>query len=799
MMNLFKIQYLRLLIFATFLLIIGNLFSQVFFLVTNSNYTDLLPDGQSQVNFEQNELELISWELSGDSNWELDSTYSYLGLNSIKSGEITDNQFSNITITIDVYESGPLEFYYKVDSEYSVSGDYFYDGLEFYVNGELLAQFQPNTDGESNWTYINYPLEVGVHTITWSYTKDDNDGATESELDAAWIDEITFPPSNLTQDFAITLDPQDMSSGLFSAFVHPLNNEYSKMKAKGGTFADFDLDGDLDLFYGYTQTHYFENKGSHFVELTDEIDINESGIRGVVVGDIDNNGYPDILKWRYYFDTDRSHFALLNFGNHYFETTRYLDSSLMENLHSQGLIDVDLDGDLDIVAVEKEGDTQFYCYLNQGLDENGNPIYELAFSFDRDDDDSSSRTLAIADYDGDGDQDVFIPRKGCNTDLEEDEECDNNISGNWLFENQYIINSMGNLIYQNSPENIFLEKANELILDDSAIDIEGSSGYGAAWGDYDNDSDFDLYLSNWGKNRLYRNDNGQFINVAETLNLESDSLSNGAGWGDFNNDGLLDLWAANFKREDDVYINNGTESWDNSFNPLFMSATQDVIAADYNNDGLLDMFTPGLQMAHGNGPDGQGYKYTSLLFENILQDSTSNSNSWIKIDLEGSQNGFSNNGWSIHSNKSAIGAKVIIETELGTYFREIIAGKGHGSMDPLQLHFGLGSSLYINNITIKWPSLDTLTNQAKITSFDGPIELNKGYKIVEDIGFVGLKGDVNNDQFVNVIDVVQILQEILYNYYNFSESQFWGADIDYSNQLDVLDLTKLVEFILLHL
>ena len=66
-------------------------------------------------------------------------------------------------------------------------------------------------------------------------------------------------------------------------------------------------------------------------------------------------------------------------------------------------------------------------------------------------------------------------------------------------------------------------------------------------------------------------------------------------------------------------------------------------------------------------------------------------------------------------------------------------------------------------------------------------------------GFVGLKGDVNNDQFVNVIDVVQILQEILYNYYNFSESQFWGADIDYSNQLDVLDLTKLVEFILLHL
>ena len=45
--------------------------------------------------------------------------------------------------------------------------------------------------------------------------------------------------------------------------------------AWGARFSDFDLDGDLDLFYGYTQSHYFENKGTHFVELTDDIDLND--------------------------------------------------------------------------------------------------------------------------------------------------------------------------------------------------------------------------------------------------------------------------------------------------------------------------------------------------------------------------------------------------------------------------------------------------------------------------------------------------------------------------------------------
>ena len=176
---------------------------------------------------------------------------------------------------------------------------------------------------------------------------------------------------------------------------------------------------------------------------------------------------------------------------------------------------------------------------------------------------------------------------------------------NWLFENQTLTRNGDEIIYNPDPNPLFIETAVMYGVDDSNIIPQGSTGYGAAWGDYDNDADMDLYLSNWGRNRLYRNDDGTFTNTAIELELQSDSLSNGAGWGDFNNDGYFDIWAANFKREDDVFLNSGNdEPWDNSYRPIFASATQDVVPADYDKDGWLDMFTPGLQMAHGHGPTG---------------------------------------------------------------------------------------------------------------------------------------------------------------------------------------------------
>ena len=786
-MKLSIIKYIRLILILILLGSFTILTSQIYFLVTNSNLFDINPIGQISVGFENNELEVIEHNFSGISEWELTDTNSYAGAFSIQSGLVSHNQQSTITFSLNILEAGNILFYYKVESEYSTSGDYFYDGLQFYIDGELKEQFQPDNDGDSIWEYYTENITTGPHTFTWTYLEDDADGDTLDEdfCDCAFIDNISFPPSEVSEILYEVPSSQNMESGLYSAYVHPLNNQYVHMKAKGGTLADFDLDGDQDLYFGYVIGHYFENEEGVFAEKTMEYEIENDGSRGVVVGDIDNNGYPDILKWRYLFSTSVEHQVLMNQGNHQFSTAQYLDSEYMQYLHSQGLLDVDLDGDLDIVAVEKQGDTQFHCYkLNEGTNGLDGPNYILAYSYDRDDENSSSRTLAIADFDGDGDQDVYIPRKE---------------GSNWLFENQTLTYSGDDVIYNQDADPLFIEVSRNYGVDDSEIISEGSTGYGAAWGDYDNDSDMDLYLSNWGRNRLFRNDNGTFTNTAIEFGLESDSLSNGAAWGDFNNDGLFDIWAANFKREDDVFLNSGgDEPWNNDDRPIFASATQDVIPVDYNKDGWLDVFAPGLQMAFGHGPTEQEHKYTSVLYKNSTLDSTNLNNNWVFITLEGAKGTIEDLGWTTEANRSAIGARVYLHLSDKIIMREVIAGKGHGSMDPLQLHFGLGDNFSIDQIEIHWPSMDIETSQPKITIINGPIENNNWYRIVENIGFVGQKGDLNNDETVNVLDVVSLVNEILYQFYNFEDADFWAADMDFDKNLNVLDVIKMVTFVLSH-
>ncbi|MCU1299148.1 MAG: ASPIC/UnbV [Acidobacteriaceae bacterium] len=76
-------------------------------------------------------------------------------------------------------------------------------------------------------------------------------------------------------------------------------------------------------------------------------------------------------------------------------------------------------------------------------------------------------------------------------------------------------------------------------------------GFGAAVGDYDNDGWPDIYVSNFGKNRLYHNNHdGTFTDVADKAGVTLGNWSAGASFGDYDGDGRLDLFVPGYVHYD---------------------------------------------------------------------------------------------------------------------------------------------------------------------------------------------------------------------------------------------------------
>jgi enediyne biosynthesis protein E4 len=76
-------------------------------------------------------------------------------------------------------------------------------------------------------------------------------------------------------------------------------------------------------------------------------------------------------------------------------------------------------------------------------------------------------------------------------------------------------------------------------------------GFGVAVADYDNDGWPDMYVANYGKNRLYHNNHdGTFTDVAEKAGVTLGGWSTGPTWGDYDHDGLVDLFVPGYVRFD---------------------------------------------------------------------------------------------------------------------------------------------------------------------------------------------------------------------------------------------------------
>jgi hypothetical protein len=175
--------------------------------------------------------------------------------------------------------------------------------------------------------------------------------------------------------------------------------------------------------------------------------------------------------------------------------------------------------------------------------------------------------------------------------------CWGDINGDGLLD-IYVINHI------QSPE-LFINNGDGTFKNDIHSKVrKGGDLHGCAIGDYDNDGDQDIYVTEGaqrgrgvGSNRLYQNNGeGKFIDVALEAGItDPKGRGRSASWVDYNNDGYLDLFVANFMRDDApsvLFRNNGNGTFSDVSVESGLNIIDDVSEAswcDYDNDGFMDL------------------------------------------------------------------------------------------------------------------------------------------------------------------------------------------------------------------
>ena len=141
------------------------------------------------------------------------------------------------------------------------------------------------------------------------------------------------------------------------------------------------------------------------------------------------------------------------------------------------------------------------------------------------------------DYDGDGWQDLYIVQSGPLPGTPRD------------------AGSPHARLFRNRGDGTFAD-----VTERAGVANAAGYGNGCTVGDYDNDGDEDLYVTNFGASVLYRNNgDGTFTDVAGTAGVRNGLYATSAAWADYDNDGRLDLFVANyvdFTMDDEKFCGN---------------------------------------------------------------------------------------------------------------------------------------------------------------------------------------------------------------------------------------------------
>ncbi|MBK6766723.1 MAG: S8 family serine peptidase [bacterium] len=155
----------------------------------------------SNEDWETGNFTRFPWTQTGNAPWTITSTGQHAGLYCARSGVISNDQQSTLSVTETVVVGGPITFFYKVSSEAS------YDFLHFLIDGVE----QGSWSGEVAWTQASYNVTAGTHTFTWNYTKD---VSLTGGSDASWVDDIVFPTLQPPPEFTLSNAAVTPASGL---------------------------------------------------------------------------------------------------------------------------------------------------------------------------------------------------------------------------------------------------------------------------------------------------------------------------------------------------------------------------------------------------------------------------------------------------------------------------------------------------------------------------------------------------------------------------------------------------------
>lgn len=445
-------------------------------------------------------------------------------------------------------------------------------------------------------------------------------------------------------------------------FVPVQPDFFGAFGAQPNAWADYDLDGDLDLFVGFRPraNRLYRNDEGRFVEVAADVGLADvPDTRAAAWGDFDLDGDPDLFVG---LDQVEGEGNRLYRNDATSEGRRFVDVAPDLGIDDSGVsrqpafVDFDGDGDLDLFVAFRDQPNRLYRNDGDGFTD----VTEPSGVGD------PRRTVGAAwfDMDGDGDLDLFTANQNGDEDG----------------------------VFENQGDGTFRDVAGALGMSQPGRTEEQGS-VGVAVADFDNDGDLDLFVPSYGPDVLWRNQgDGTFVNVAGGTPLASDHHSVAAAWGDFDNDGWVDLYV-------DRYLNSEPETPDALFRNnqgtfeevtpgimLEKGATHGVAWADFDGDGDLD-----LALANNSDPDG-----THPLYRNELTAARAERSIQLVV-LDGE-------GRAVRA-----GAHVLMEEEgpdgsVGPWVsaRMVETGSGYASQGSMPVHFGIPEGVDRVRLTVTW-------------------------------------------------------------------------------------------------